>query len=160
MTLEEFKLKVTILDDSSQSELRSKYIAKFINTNHEWYHEYIEETKLCVDGECYTGYLWDFLKNPALISMDEIKGVGKSLGEVYVFWDIHSCERIHIPNYWKFGKNTALKLSFSDLLNGLRFLPEDIYICNKGLEWTLVLTHEDIDGVPYYLKSGNIKREE
>lgn len=156
ITLAEFKLRVTILKDSDQSELRSKYIAKFINTNHEWYHEYIEETKKCVDGECYLGYLWDFLKNPVLISRGEIEKLGKCLGDVYVFWDIHSCERIHIPDYWKFKRNAVLKLSFSDLLGGLNFLPEDIYICNEDLEWTLILTHEDIDGVPYCLKSGNI----
>lgn len=156
ITLAEFRLRVTILEDSDQRKLRSRYIAKFINTSHELYHKYIEETKMCVDGKCYTGYLWDFLKDPVLISWDEIERLGKSLGDVYVFWDIHSCERILIPDYWKFEKNAALKLSFPDLLEGLSFLPEDIYICNEDLEWTLILTHEDIDGVPYYLKSGNI----
>lgn len=75
---------------------------------------------------------------------------------VFVFWDIHSCERILIEDYWKFDKDSVIEIDFNVLLEGETYLPEDFYIFDKNMTWTLIKTHEDINGHCYCLKSGTI----
>lgn len=70
--------------------------------------------------------------------------------------DIHSCERIFADEYWKFGKDAVLKINFETLIKGEIYLPEDIYIFDENLTWTLIKTHENIKGKCYCLKSGEI----
>lgn len=149
----EFRSKVAILNPSKGNEIKKKYITTFIDTTRKWYFDNIATKHKCVDGDCYDGYLWDCLLNKDVISQAQIKEFAlqhKDL-DVYVFWDTHSCEKILIPNYWKFGKEAVIRLNFEVLLSGLNFLPEDIYIFDGTFEWTIVLTHEDIDGIPFYL---------
>ena len=110
------------------------------------------------DGYCYLGYLWDCIKNPIIIDSEYIKEIAKDMGTVYVFWDINSCERIFIENYWRFEKDAVLKVDFATLIEGKNYLPEDIYIFDKNIQWTLIKTHEDIDGKCYCIKSGDIKK--
>ena len=73
-----------------------------------------------------------------------------------MFWDIHSCERILIKDYWRFEKDAVLQMSMNLLLENEMYLPEDIYIVDKDFSWTMVKTHEDIDGKRYCLVCGNI----
>ena len=44
------------------------------------------------------------MKEPTVIDENYIKSKEKDIGDVYVFWDIHSCERILIKNYGNLGK--------------------------------------------------------
>ena len=157
MTFEEFKKKIRLLNDTEAEDIRKKYIHKFINMNAEGYHLQIESLHKFVDGYCYEGYLWDYIKNPIIIDDNYIRYIAqKNHDYVFVFWDIHSCERILIKDYWKFGKNTVIKLKLSDLIEGYRYLPEDIYIFDKSMSWTLIKTHEEIGDSPYVIKSGDI----
>lgn len=156
MDFKTFNTKLTILNKTERSKLRDRYIKKFINVNHELYQEQIQSKKNCLDGYCYGGYLWDYIKDPVIIDKDYIEAVAKNIDKVYVFWDIHSHERIFIKNYWKFDKDAILQLSLKTLLEGENFLPEDIYIFDNTITWTLIKTHEDIDGKCYCLKSGQI----
>jgi hypothetical protein len=64
-------------------------------------------------------------------------------GTVYAMWDIHSRERILIPNYWKYPKAAILRGMGSDLLPAAPELPEDLYLFDDSLEWTLITTHEN-----------------
>ena len=73
---------------------------------------------------------------------------------IYVFWDIHSSEKIWIKDYWKFDKDAVLRMSMDTLLAGCEFLPEDIYICDSTFQWTFVMTHEEIENKRYCLKCG------
>lgn len=73
------------------------------------------------------------------------------------FWDIHSCERILIPDYWKFPKKSCLELNFNDLCSNRKFLPEDIYIFDRSFKWTIVFTHEiNWENQPLFLQSESI----
>lgn len=156
MDLKTFKAQITILDEDERRELRNKYIEKFVNTNHKLFQEQIEAKREFLDGYCYLGYLWDYIKNPIVIDSEYIENITKVIDKVYVLWDIHSCERILVKNYWKFDKNAVLLLDLETLLRGEEFLPEDIYIFDQNFTWTLIKTHEDIDGKRYCLKSGKI----
>ena len=156
MDFQTFKANIEILDKEKENEIREKYIDKFINTAKPRYGEMIEQRHKFRDGYCYLGYLWDYLKNPIVIKREYIEEAAKNLDEVYVFWDIQTCERIFIKDYWKLGKETVLRLKFKTLLENYRYLPEDIYIFDDTFSWTLILTHEEVDRVPYCVKSGNI----
>lgn len=151
-----FKTQLEVLGNVEGGELRKKYIQKFVNTDHELYQDQIQLTHKFLDGYCYLGYLWDYIKNPVLIEKEYLEAMAGKINKVYVFWDIHSCERIFVKDYWKFDKDAVLKMEFEMLLEGEEYLPEDIYIFDESMTWTLVKTHEDIDGKCYCLKSGKI----
>lgn len=154
--LAEFKSEIANMPQKDAEHFRSAYVDKFINTNSEYYKKHIEFKRQFSDGMCYTGYLWDCLINPSVIKIQEIVNFRVVLKNVLVFWDIHSKDRILIPDYWKFGKDHVLKLKFDSLIDNLKYLPEDLYIFDESLEWTIVLTHEDNNGERICIKSGNI----
>lgn len=145
MELENFKSHIRILGKEEAAKYRDIYIKKFIDpyTHAKSYQERIE--KLCEfsDGLCYEGYLWDFLKSETYIGDTQIENYRKFLKQVFVFWDNNSRDRIFIKNYWKFGKKDMIELDYNLLLDHLEFFPEDIYITNETLRWTIVFTHED-----------------
>lgn len=151
-----FKEEVKILDKKRGTELRKRYIENFVNTEHKRYKEQIQRQHKFVDGFCYLGYLWDYIKNPIVIDEEKFGEKASKIEEIYTFWDIHSCERIWIKDYWKFDKDAMLKLKMDVLLQGEKYLPEDIYIFDDSFSWTLIKTHEDIQGIRFCLQSGEI----
>ena len=79
----------------------------------------------------------------AIVSLRDAVGRIQRQGEVVVFWDIHSKERIFVPDYWKFPKDAVLQLSGKLLAGNLGYLPEDLYICDNSFAWADILTHEE-----------------
>ena len=156
MDLKMFETKIEIIDKKKSDKIRRDYISKFVNTEHKLYKEQIMTLHKFKDGYCYLGYLWDYIKNPTIVDQNYITEMSKYKNKIYVFWDIHSCERIFIDNYWKFRKDAVLKLELELLMKGEEYLPEDIYIFDETLSWTLIQTHEYINGNRYCLKSGDI----
>jgi len=149
MTFEDFAARVTVYQDDRADEIRRRYIDHFVNTNSDWFQERIAVLKPFKDGLHYTRYLWDCLKHWERISEDRFFGQLRTYGIVNVFWDLHSSERIFIEDYWKFPKASVLQLDAHDLEAGLEYLPEDIYIFNEDLTWSLILTHEYDNGRIY-----------
>ena len=156
MDLIEFKKEIIILSKDDAALTRKKYIKTFINTQKDYYIKNIEALNECIDGYCYNGYLWDCFVSPALTEEAYIWDKLKRLDYVFVLWDIHSCEKIFIKDYWKFDKDDVIKLSPQILSNGLNNLPEDIYIFDKTFKWSFALTHEYIDCSRFCLKVGDI----
>lgn len=156
MFFEEFKRQIVDLGANEIEGIRKQYIEVFADTESSTYKKEIAVMHKYIDGYCYLGYLWDCIKCANVIDEEYFTQFEKSDEQVYVFWDIHSCERILSEDYWKFDKNAVLQMSLHLLLENEDFLPEDIYITNKDFTWTLVKTHENIDGKRYCLKSGNI----
>jgi hypothetical protein len=156
MDLQDFKQSVTILSIDKSNKTRDKYVKKFVNVNKEHYKMYVEKYHQFVDGNCYIGYLWDCLKEPNVITFEGFKDLLNDKDKIYVFWDIHSKERILIEDYWKFDKRVVLCIDSKIFFEGLDFLPEDIYIFDENMNWTLILTHEYLNSERYCLKSGGI----
>jgi len=155
MNLELFKNQLVILPTMNANILRNQYINRFIDTSKDYYIKKITHLKRFSDGFCYTGYLWDCLKESTLVSYEYITSISH-LDDVYVFWDIHSQDLIFIDDYWKFGKETILNVNYSVLIKNLEYLPEDLYIFDNTLSWTLVVTHEYVNFSRFCLKSGII----
>ena len=130
-----------ILNSEESDFLRSEYIQTFVNTNSTFYAEYIENKQMFSDGLCYTGYLWDCLLSPNVISEYKADMLLLDKQNVFIMWDIHSCDRIHIPNYWKYPKPSVL---FADCWSEVvkSELPEDIYVFDEALSWSVIYTHE------------------
>ena len=156
MNLKTFKTKIEIIDKKSSDKIRTNYINKFVNVNSKMYKEQIMTMHKFKDGYCYLGYLWDYLKDPVIVNQNYITEVLKYNNIIYVLWHIHSCERIFINNYWKFRKDAVIKLKLELFIKGKEYLPEDLYIFDESFSWTLIQTHEYVNGKRYCLKSGDI----
>lgn len=134
-----------VITDKAAEVLRKKYIESFVDCTLVYYTEYIQRLKEYSDGECYIGYLWDCLKNASTITesqaFEKLRG---STALLYIMWDIHSCEKIWIPNYWKYPKSAVIQISADELEKYLTTFPEDIYIFPSDYMWTVSLTHEYI----------------
>ena len=139
------------LDSSKSDTLRFEYIKKFVNTDSTYYKENIERKRIFSDGLCYTGYLWDCLLNPSVVLEYEADQLLQEKRGIFIMWDIHSCERIFIPDYWKFPKTKVLYAdvwleTFKDNL------PEDMYVFDDTFTWSIIYTHEtDVEDNRYCL---------
>ena len=143
MELENFKTHMQILNQYQADEYRKRYIDKYINTNSKFYIDRIETLTQFSDGLCCTGYLWESLKSPMFIHEEQIETYRSKLKQVLIFWDNNSKDRIYIKDYWKFGKKTMVRVDYNLFLDHAHFFPEDVYLTDETLQWTIVFTHED-----------------
>lgn len=147
---------MVVLDTLQSDELRYKYIQNFVDLTSNYYIENIQRKAKFSDGLCYIGYLWDCLINPQIISENEATQVLQKKRKIFIMWDIHSCERILIPHYWKYPKSRILYTN--KWLDALRAnLPEDLYLFDDTFSWSVIYTHEtDMKGNRYciYLDKG------
>ena len=132
---------MTILNSTKSDILRCEYIKNFVNTSSLYYKKNIEQKILFSDGLCYTGYLWDCLLKPTVISEYKAEQFLQEKQRIFIMWDIHSCDRILIPDYWKFPKTRILGAdnwleTFKD------DLPEDVYVFDDTFSWSVIYTHE------------------
>ena len=151
MELTDFK-KIVKFRKSSE-HLRERYIENFVDTNREYYRKYIKTLKNYKDGNCYEGYLWDTLFK---CEIADYKYIADNIKEYYsknilVMWDIHSEEKIFIPDYWKFNKDDIIEFPTEILTEAAEYLPEDIYIFDERFERSFILTHEETDNGRYCL---------
>ncbi|HET8628552.1 MAG TPA: hypothetical protein VFL91_14115 [Thermomicrobiales bacterium] len=150
-SLEDFKQHVTILPSDDAERIRQRYIDTFVDVTSAYYRDSIATLRQYSDGVYYSGYLWDTLKHPQMIPEKAVLRNPAMWNEtVYAFWDLHSSEKIVVKDYWEYQKNAVLELRYRDLIAGLAYLPEDIYIAATDFSWTLILTHESWEGVPRY----------
>lgn len=155
LTLQSLRDQAVVITGEEAGRLRQAYIDRFVNTSSDYYKKYIAIKTQFSDGLLYTGYLWDSLKHPEQVKEDQIFDPQLMDKTVYVFWDLHSAERIFVKDYWKFPKDAVLKLKYRDLLAGREFLPEDFYIFDETMNWSIIFTHEydENDNSAWYLKA-------
>ena len=140
-----------VLNSQKSNILREQYIENFVDFHSDYYNQRIKNLVRFSDGFCYIGYLWDCIKHPMIISEAEATKVLKNKRNIYIMWDIHTCERIFIPNYWKYPKlSIILSKTWTEEL--CKELPEDIYFFDETFSWSIIFTHEtDIKGNRYCL---------
>ena len=157
MEWEEFKTNCEVLSLDESALLRTCFIDEFVDTTYEGYKKHILTREDYIDGRCYTGYLWDYLKEKSVVKENYIERLVDVAKYIYVMWDVHTCERIYIKNYWKFGKENIVKINIEMFLKGEEFFPEDIYLFDDTLSWYFIKTHEYTQGKKekrYCLKGG------
>jgi hypothetical protein len=155
VTVDELLSKgVQVLRGQEAAQVRARFISEYMDLGSEWYTTRIARLKRYSDGEFYSGYLWEVVPNYTRISEDEAAILAQNLGRSYAFWDLHSAEKIVVPNYWKFPRDTVLHGEAADIYDARPILPKDLYIVREDSEVCLVLTHEDEpDGVPIILQA-------
>jgi hypothetical protein len=122
---------------------RQAYLEAFINTSSEYYQRNIASLHQFSDGVRYTGYLWDCLRSPLRITIQRLQHEVIRYSEVFVMADDHSRDRIPSAPLWPFPPHSVVRFAPQSLLQSLDLLPEDIYIFDDSMSWTLVHTHED-----------------
>ena len=116
-----------LLQEDDAKKLRSLYLRTFVDVQSAYYQSHISKAELFRDGLCYRGYLWDCLHHPRVIPEESALQMICREKPVYVMWDIHSCEKVPIPDYWKYPKDAVLCIDPNTLSELLPKLPEDVY---------------------------------
>jgi len=146
MALDEFNLLIDVITGERARHIREMYIQRFVNTQLDGYKDTIATKTQFKDGEYYVGYLWDYLiSKEVVIDRQIFEILEQEPREIYVFWDLHSSQRIFVKDYWKYPRDAVLSLLSSNLPSGLSYLPQDIYIVDHNFTRTFVLTHEELD---------------
>jgi hypothetical protein len=122
---------------------RQAYLDAFVDTKSEHYERYIATTHQFSDGTHYTGYIWDRLRHPSRITYERFCHEVVRHQDVYVMADDHSHDLIPGSPLWPYPPYSVARFRPQVLLEKMSSLPEDIYVFDPSVSWTLVLTHED-----------------
>jgi hypothetical protein len=131
-----------ILSQEDSAFWRQAYLNAFVDTAKEYYQRNIASPRQFSDGVHYTGYLWDCLRSPIHITIQRFRLEVVRHPEVYVLADDHSRDRIRGAPLWPYPAYSVARFEPQALLEALDSLPEDIYVFDSSLSWTLILTHE------------------
>jgi hypothetical protein len=132
-----------ILSPQDSSFWRQAYLEAFVDTASDHYLRYIGSPRLFSDGMRYEGYLWECLRSPARITIERFGHEVVRYPEVWVMADDHSRDRIPGAPLWPYPSGSIARFAPSVLLESLAGLPEDLYVFDESVRWTLILTHED-----------------
>ena len=131
-----------ILSPADSAFWRESYLEAFVDTACEHYQRYIASPQQFSDGIHYEGYIWDCLRSPTQITFQRFRLELENHPEVFVMADDHSRDRIMGPPLWPFPPYSVACFKSNLLVEWLKSLPEDIYVFDSSVSWTLVLTHE------------------
>lgn len=152
----------TVVGRPANTLLRQRYTDRFIDTTLDHYEEHIATLRQCEDGLCYAGYLWVFIKGNEKYqyerTMEQALSYLLEKSQVYVMWDLFSKERIRLKKVLtdNYPKDTVIAMAVDELCRTItsewdvwddttRYLPEDIYIFDDSMQWTVIFTHEGWD---------------
>jgi hypothetical protein len=150
-----FSSAIEILPTSMAEEVRRSFNAARLDPRYA--REAADALRLheFSDGPAYTGYLWDFLADKRVVRDDELWDLVRPLASVYVMWDLHSVERVLIPDDFRFPRGTVMNASPGVIQRGLEYLPEDLYLFDSSYSWAGALTHEYVEDARFCLWSGD-----
>ena len=134
-----------ILQKELANTVKELFLLSFIDQDSSRYREQIAIRRHCSDGDCYYGYLWDFLKNKKPKTEKYCFQFLSSKQKLYLFWDSHSKDRIYITDYWKYPKESVIELSGIEFVQYSNTFPEDIYLFDDSFFWSIAFTHEYSD---------------
>lgn len=154
-------MEFEIVSNEIKDKLREMYIKRFINTESDHYKNYIAILKEYPDGLCYDGYLWDTLKadyDKVERTIEQAISYLHNKNYVMVMWDIYSIKRVndHKILSCDYPKGSIIKIDSNELCRYIEsewcdfhsskgFLPEDIYIFDETMDWSVIFTHEGYD---------------
>lgn len=141
-------------------EIRTRFVSDYVDVDSQYFEDRIATLKRFSDGEFYSGYLWDVIPNYTRISGEQAASLARSLGSSYSLWDLHSADKIWLPDYWKFPRDAVLKGPAIEIFHARPILPADLYIIREDFAICLVLTHEEEPhGVPIILEAAPRKQQ-
>jgi hypothetical protein len=132
-----------ILSPEDSAFWRQAYLDAFVDTTNEHYRRYIASPCQFSDGVHHTGYIWECLRSPSRITIQRFQHEVVTHPEVFVMADDPSRDRVPGAPLWPYPPYSVARFEPPRLLASLASLPEDIYVFDSSVSWTLVLTHED-----------------
>lgn len=133
---------IRMIDGEQATRLRQGYVSRFVKQDSQYFRSRIERLQRHADGYYYDGYLWDCLQRPELIRQDAFFEELSHHNAVYVMSDLHSNNKVRVDDYWSFPKCNVLVTQVTSLPALLPLLPDDLYVFDESLNWSLVVTHE------------------
>jgi hypothetical protein len=130
-----------ILAADESALLRQAYLDAFVDTQCDHYAKYIRTERTFSDGRHYEGYIWDCLRQPKRITFKHFTNAVVRFDQVFVFADDHSRDRVVGAALWSYDALSVARFQPDMLLRCLPTLPEDIYVFDASISWTLILTH-------------------
>ena len=141
-TLEGHDPNIRILSKESEAFFRQSYQHAFLDIKSPLYADRIVKL-IEIDGESYqTSYMRYILRNAKLISLSESIEILTNHTKVLVIWDVNAVDYKYHDNYWKFGTWTIIEVTPEYLLSIDSDLPEDYYVFDCELSWSIVFTHD------------------
>ena len=132
-----------ILSPEESALWRRAYLEAFVDTSGDHFRRHIATTRQFSDGVHYEGYIWDCLHSCARITMARFRHEVVGHSEVLVMADDHSRDRIPRAPLWPYPAYSVARFEPVHLVASLEALPEDLYVFDSSVSWTLVRTHED-----------------
>ena len=124
---------------------RNKYLGAFVDTTSEYYATNIATKRHFSDGLHSVGYVWDCLRSPKRISFRTLCLELETHARVLAFADDLSHDRVIGAPLWAYPADSIAVFKTSELIESFTELPEDLYIFDESVLWTLVFTHEYTD---------------
>jgi len=153
-TPDAFQAAVTALSPAPSQGLRARLLAARLDRRYQT-HDSLA-LRPFADGSAYTGYVWDYLAEKEIVEEQEIWRRVRNVPSVYALSDLHSTERVSNPEYVTLPKGTVLRAQPDTVMRGLKYLPEDLYLCDDTCEWVGAFTHEWLDGRRFCVWSGRL----
>jgi hypothetical protein len=135
-------LEPEVLSATDSTLWRDAYLTAFVDTSCDDYKRYIAQPRQFSDGVHYEGYIWDCLRGAQQITVQRFRSEVARHDEVFVIADDHSRDRVMGPPLWPYAPYSVARFKVSAVLQSLALLPEDIYVFDESVSWTVVLTHE------------------
>lgn len=133
-----------ILSPEESTRWRRAFIDAFVDVKSDYFRTYLAP-RPCSDGDHYIGYLWDCLRSRTRISSRELRERVGTYSNVFVMADDHSRDHKINTLMWPYAPRSVASFQSKHLVHGFKSLPDDLYIFDSSLSWTLVLTHESDD---------------
>src|SRR5579863_1927928 len=101
-SLDDFRGAVMILPPEDADRLRTSFVGARLDPHLDTQAADVLALRRFADGLAYTGYLWDFLSDKATVTEEEVWRRVETRPTILAMWDVHSTERVQIPDYFKF----------------------------------------------------------
>lgn len=133
---------VQMIEGEPATWVRQAYVSHFVSQDSEYFRSRTRRLQRDSGGSFYDGYLWDCLRHPELVREDAFLEELNCHGIVYVMTDLHSDDKVQTCHYWRFPKPNVLVLQAKLLPKLLPLLPDDLYVFDASLCWSLIVIHE------------------
>lgn len=143
--LDAFRTVVRVLPRDEAAAYRAGFQHRFCAVESPDFLWRVAELHQFSDGDFQQGYMWDCLRRADQVTEKEAWAKVDDLGihgVVRVLWDLHSSEQILVEDYWRFDRDAVIECTPRALIEGARWLPEDIYIATAESRDAVILTHE------------------
>lgn len=122
---------MNILTGTEYEEIKQLFIMSFTrntSTCDEHYNYFWEQ--LIEYNRKSERFCWDYLS---------------SKNNIYIMWDTLDNFEFKNDKYWKYPRYSIVCATSKELYDKRDTFPEDIYIFDASLEWTIIFTHEHLD---------------